>query len=285
MMIMEEAIVDLGPVSPDATVSLIIPAYKEASRQDSNGLNIGRTIDMHHESLSKEYPDDDHGIVVVIDGDGDNGATSELVSQLAAKHEIGVIAYDKNRGRGHALRMGFLAVASHLEASSTNVIAYTDADGSYSTATLSEMYDYILNGSADLAVAYRSKDQSVSTGSMKVDEKVKAILREYGHVAIHNICERIAVTGQVDPQAGAKAFRGDIVRSLWSQVKTERWAADREVLHLANKFNLDTKGVEADIASAEDSTVRILRDTREMIRDSYRIRQNHGNAVADFSLR
>jgi hypothetical protein len=270
---------------------------------------------MHHESLSKEYPDDDHGIVVVIDGDGDSGATSELVSQLAAKHEIGVIAYDKNRGRGHALRLGFLTVASHLEtstANSTNVIAYTDADGSYSTATLSEMYGNILNGSADLSVAYRSKDQSVNTESMKVDEKtkavlreydhvaihgiceriatkvdekIKAVLREYGHVAIHGICERIATTGQVDPQAGAKAFRGDIVKPLWSQVITERWAADREVLHLANKFNLETKGVEADIESAEDSTVRILRDTRDMIRDSYRIRQSHGSAVAPFDLR
>jgi len=82
-----------------AQLSLIVPAYNEAK-----GIEASVAILLEH--LPRLAAD--HEIIIV--DDGSNDATNEIVGKLAlANPVIRVVRHETNKGKGAALRTGFLA--------------------------------------------------------------------------------------------------------------------------------------------------------------------------------
>lgn len=92
-------------------ISLIVPAYNEAK-----GLEASVAILLEH--LPRLATD--HEIIIV--DDGSNDATDTIAWKLAgANPNIRVVRHEKNRGKGAALRTGFLAARKEW-------VLFVDAD-------------------------------------------------------------------------------------------------------------------------------------------------------------
>jgi glycosyltransferase involved in cell wall biosynthesis len=95
--------------TPTATITLVVIAYNE---QD-------RIVQCLSALLNQSY---EHRYEVVVVDDGSTDATSDLVRGLSQQFEhIGLIALDKNRGRGIARKTG-------IDSSDSDVIGFVDAD-------------------------------------------------------------------------------------------------------------------------------------------------------------
>ena len=249
-------ITSLGSGVTTPEISLILPAYNEASRQETKGGPEGeafkRAVGTYQDFLSNSF--DNWELSVVSDGSTDG--TVELAESLGVDN---VIAYEQNRGRGYALRLGYLAARG-------GVRIYTDSDGSYGPKTIQELFDEV-DGGADIAVAYRAGEA-----------QHESMARKYGHWAMHRLCEIIAPTGIKDPQAGAKAFSADAANLIWGNYVTqERWAADRQAMFHARKLGLDVAQVPAEITPVGDSRVKVINDAVDMVADSIHIRLDGRN--------
>jgi hypothetical protein len=86
-------------------------------------------------------------VVVVVVDDGSTDGSGDLAVAAGAK----VVAHDRNRGLGAAVRTGF-AEARRLDAAA---VAFLDADGEYDPAALEGLVAPVLDGDADYVVGNR----------------------------------------------------------------------------------------------------------------------------------
>src|SRR6187549_606101 len=94
-------------------ISIVIPAFEEVERV---GDSITRILSFLQEwSTASE-------LIVVDDGSGDHTAeTVEAALQTAGNVSTKLIRYEKNRGKGFAVKTGLLAAAA-------DIALFTDAD-------------------------------------------------------------------------------------------------------------------------------------------------------------
>ena len=102
-------------------ITLIIPAYNEK-------LIIENTIKIAYEYLSNNFKE--YEIIVVDDGSSDG--TGNIVSRMNIEN-LRVISYDKNRGKGYAVRQGIFA-------SKGDYIFFTDSDLAYGVEVIKLAY-------------------------------------------------------------------------------------------------------------------------------------------------
>ena len=120
-------------------LSVIIPAYNESG-------GIRPTL----EALVADLADSDlvHEIIVVDDGSTDG--TSEIVDEVVASlPSIRLLRHPRNRGYGAALKTG-------IHAAKADVVAITDADGTYPNERLPELYRRLREGSFDMVIGSRT---------------------------------------------------------------------------------------------------------------------------------
>ena len=124
--------------TPDARaqlVSIIVPVYNESA---TVAAVIERllTIDL---PAARE-------IIVVNDGSSDG--TAEILQKLQGTPLVRIVQADRNRGKGHAIRLGLAAAAG-------DVIAIQDADLELDPAQLATLVAPILDGSTDVVYGSR----------------------------------------------------------------------------------------------------------------------------------
>jgi dolichyl-phosphate beta-glucosyltransferase len=97
----------------NTTISIVIPAFEEQARL---GDSLGKILSYIKENTL------DAELIVVDDGSGDK--TAEIARGSCAEFpeiKTDVIRYEKNRGKGYAVKMGLLA-------SSGDIALFSDAD-------------------------------------------------------------------------------------------------------------------------------------------------------------
>lgn len=120
-------------------LTVVIPAYNEAGAIRPTVEDLAATLaasGLEHE-------------VIVVD-DGSTDGTSEAVRELAGRLEaVRLVVHPRNRGYGAALKSG-------IRASRADVVAITDADGTYPNERLPELYRRLVDTGADMVVGSRT---------------------------------------------------------------------------------------------------------------------------------
>ena len=239
---------DLDSTEGDAdrpSISVVVPCFQEESTLGANLAVVDRFL-----SASRG----DYEIIVVDDGSRDATAEAARATGLSA---LRVERYERNRGKGHAVRHG---VAS----SRGDLILIMDADLSTPIEELTQLEAAIDDG-YDVAIGSRALDRS------KIAVPQAWLRDRLGR--LFNLAVRwLGVPGFKDTQCGFKLFRGDKGRLVFSQLVIDRWAFDVEALRVALKSDLRIKEISVVWTNCPDSQVRVVADALGTLRDLIRIR-------------
>jgi len=220
------------------SLTVVVPAFDESACIEGSL----RSIAAHLESLRDIYPISE--LIVVDDGSGDD--TAERARQVATSLSVRtlVLSYAGNRGKGFALKAGFAA-------STGERVLFTDADLSTPIETARPLLQAIDAG-ADLAIGSRKR-----TGA-RVEVHQPWWRETMGKVFTRLV--RLLVAEVSDATCGFKAFRGDIGRALFASLRIYDWSFDAELLHLANRRELQIDEIPVVWRDQPGTKVRILRD-------------------------
>lgn len=158
-------------------LSIIVPAYNEAAGIGPVLAGIRATMD----ETGLEYE-----ILVVDDGSQDETAT---VAEAAG---FRVLRHPQNRGYGAALKTGIRHAAHEL-------IAITDADGTYPNERIPALYALAVVGEYDMVVGAR-------TG----EEVHIPLIRRPAKWALNRLADHLARAHIPDLNSGLRLFRKDV---------------------------------------------------------------------------
>lgn len=203
-----------GRGETDSTkVSIIVPAYNE-------GTILSSTL----EQLTVRFPNSE--VIVVDDGSTDDTAAVARAFRPAVK----VIQYSPNRGKGRAVSTGMLAATG-------DIVIFTDADLPFGAAGVSRLLDvFEARPSVDVVIAektglYRGPLYRAARGVVRLGVRWSLGL------------------SQTDTQAGLKGFRRRAAQVVFRQTVVEGFAADMEVLSLAEREGFQVVSVPLEVVN------------------------------------
>ncbi|HUI25170.1 MAG TPA: dolichyl-phosphate beta-glucosyltransferase [Candidatus Kryptonia bacterium] len=194
-------------------ISVVVPAYNEARRILPSLEQIFPYLDAHHP---------DYEVLVV-----DDGSTDETVA-LVRRHfgqrpQLRLVAYDKNRGKGFAVRYG-------AEQATGDLVLFTDADLSTPIQELDKLLPFAEQG-YDLVMGTRAHPEA--------DIRIRQpFYREYGG-KLFNLLIRVLLLREFhDTQCGFKLFRRAVMLPILRRQRIDRFAFDVELVYLAHQAGL-----------------------------------------------
>jgi dolichyl-phosphate beta-glucosyltransferase len=218
-------------VSERPFLSIVVPAYNEQAV-------IGRFID----SVRGELPAGIAWEAIVVD-DGSVDATVKIVRDAAALDErIRVIAAP-HRGKGAAVRQGFLAARGEW-------ILMADDDLSMPWDNLPRFLAVAAERhAADIVIGSREAPGAQRTG--------EALMRRAIGRIFNGLVRVFAVPGIRDSQCGYKLLSADAVAALAPHLTVDGFAFDVELLYLARLAGFRIREVGITCHCRQDSRVRI----------------------------
>ncbi|MFH8802208.1 glycosyltransferase [Streptomyces sp. NPDC017936] len=187
-------------------LSVVIPAYNEEDR-------LGPTLDAvtrHLEQSGSRWA----AWEIVVADDGSTDATREVVTRRRDPR-LRLVTGPRNRGKGHALRLG-------VAASRGRRVLVTDADLATPVGELDRLDRALAEGHA-AAVGSRAVP-GATVGDRQ--HRVRELLGRAGSLVIR----ATAVRGIRDTQCGFKLFDGERARAAFAASRLDGWAIDVEVL-------------------------------------------------------
>ena len=237
--------------------SLVIPAYNEARRIEACVRGVAE--------WSRARPGGIDWEILLVD-DGSTDDTASLARRYAAEEglDLKVLGYERNRGKGAAIRVGVLA-------SKGDPVLISDTDLSTPLLEWTKL-------------AERLPAHTVAIGSRALQQELvrkrQAFYRVWLGRAGNSVIQLFAVPGIEDTQCGFKLFQGDAARALFSEAKVDRFAWDVEILYLARRSGLAIAEVPVIWINSPESKVRFVRDAVQTLWDVLRIRWLHRNDQA-----
>jgi glycosyltransferase involved in cell wall biosynthesis len=168
--------------------------------------------------------------IVVNDGSEYRLAAGSFVRLEDRIHDILVLSYPHNMGKGFAIRAG-------VQRSLAPVIVYTDVDFPYATKSMVNVISPVLAGEADIAIAVRNRTYYNQL----------PLLRRWMSHFLRLANKYFLRLHTSDTQGGLKAFSGPL-RETFLQTKINRYLFDLEFIYLTSrKSEIRVKAVEADL--------------------------------------
>jgi len=229
-------------------ISLCVPMYNESSI-------IADTARELHEYMTEHFGDD---FEIIFADDGSRDGSAEIVRSLDLSG-VRVVGYEKNQGKGCAVRCGVLA-------SKGDIVLFTDADLAYGTDIIEQASDILEKGEYDVLVASRTKHSDGYEGYTPIRKLASRI-----YIKIINLFGGIKIS---DAQCGFKGFDGAIARNIFSYCKTNNFAFDLEVILIAQKMKLNIFELPAKIINHRESKVNVVKDAIRMLKEISRIKKN-----------
>lgn len=187
-------------------LSVIVPAYKQENTIVKDIKNIISTL----EQIRYEWE-----LIVVVDGKLDK--TYEKAS--AVKHSnLKVISYQKNHGKGYAVRYG-------VARSSGDLIAFLDAGMEINPNGISLLLEHLQWYKADVIVGSKRHQAS------HVHYPMFRRFLSFGFQMLVYFLFNLRIR---DTQVGLKVFRRKVLEDVLPRLLVKRYAFDVELLAVAN---------------------------------------------------
>tara|TARA_B100001996_G_scaffold350439_1_gene309815 strand:+ start:138 stop:824 length:687 start_codon:yes stop_codon:yes gene_type:complete len=198
-------------------------------------------------------------VKIIFVNDGSTDKTKNLVNKLANKfpEQIKILSYEKNKGKGNAIRDGFLyAVRQNMSGN----LAYLDADLSTSLEECK-------------LLSRKINDKIKFVFGSRIRKSNNIIKRKFHRFVIGRgiatIISSIIGVSVYDTQCGCKIIDQKLVNQSFSEVFSSRWLFDVEIfLRLINFYGKD-KFIEISKevplkrwVDTEDSRVRFIHAPR-----------------------
>lgn len=239
-------------MTPPPDLSIIIPAYNEASR-------LPRTLTRIRDYFAgRNIPSEQLEILVVDDGSRDG--TAQVAEEWAREMpSVRLISNGDNRGKGYSVRHGMLEARGRIA-------LFTDADLSSPIEECEKLFAAIDAGN-EVAIGSRALDRSLITTH-------QSRLRELAGMIFNTFVQLSMGLPFRDTQCGFKAFVREPSRIVFEQQRIERFGFDPEVLFLAKRHGLRTAEVPVRWGHDPATKVHMLRDSLMMFFDLLIVRWN-----------
>ncbi len=235
-------------------LSVVVPAYKQQKTIEENLKRIQKVLD------NSRYK---YEIICVVDGRTDN--TAREVKKIKSS-KIRVMDYQKNQGKGHAVRLG-------MTKSRGGVIAFIDAGLELNPEVLLMGMEHFDWYKADIIVGSKRHQAS------KVDYPMQRRVLSFGYQILVRILFGLKIR---DTQLGMKIFRRKVLEKTLPRLLVKRYAFDIEMLAVAHHLgfkriyespvDIDYDFEDLTHASAMRSIFRMFWDTIAVF---YRLRILH----------
>jgi len=191
-------------------LSFVMPAYNE-------GDSIEGALDtLDHVVKETGLP---YEIVVVDDGSMDS-TRAKAINYADKNGHVKVIGYNKNVGKGYAVKAGFMQAAG-------DAVVFVDSDLEIDLEGVSRYVEALRHG--DIVIASKWHPESVV--------EVPLIRRILGRG--FNVLVRLMTGVKLrDTQTGLKAIRKSAFKDIFPRLAVKRYAFDVELLAVANLYGL-----------------------------------------------
>lgn len=239
-------------------ISLCIPMYNESSIV----ADTVKTVYDAMEKLSRELGCD---YEVLLSNDGSTDNCADIARATAAGlgcDRIIVTGYEKNRGKGAAVRHAMLE-------SSGDIVVCTDCDLAYGTDVVGEAVRRF-----DFADGRIVPDLIIGSRKLGGDGyEGYTFVRKMASKAYMIVLRIVAGFRMSDSQCGFKAYTHDAAHRLFADVETDGFAFDQEVLMSAQALGMSITEMPVKIINHRESKVSVLSDSIKMFRDLLRIKK------------
>lgn len=230
-------------------ISLVIPMYNEETIIKDTAATL-------HKYMCKRFGEGEFEILFSNDGSVDN---SKSAVESLGLDGVYVVGYEKNQGKGCAVRTAMLEARGDL-------VMFTDADLAYGVDVIGRFYD-----------SFEQKDGSgMFIGSRNLDadgySEYTLLRKIMSKVYIKVLC--LAGGFKLsDSQCGCKAFENSAAKSIFSRCEINGFSFDFEVIMIAQRLGVKIKELPVKIINHRESKINVIRDTLKMLSDVRKIRK------------
>jgi glycosyltransferase involved in cell wall biosynthesis len=174
------------PRLPETLVSILVPAYGEAS---TIGEVVRRSLALPGVAVE----------VIVVDDGSDDGTADAARAAAPGDERVQVLVHERNRGKGAAVRTA-------IAASRGDVVVIQDADLEYDARDLPRLLAPLLEDIADVVYGTRLRGGGA--------QRAHLFWHYAGNRFLSLLTNVLYNTTISDMEVGYKAFRGDLIRSI-----------------------------------------------------------------------
>ncbi len=233
------------------TLSIVVPVFNEERRLPALLENLRTDAGAIVSNAGLELAE-----VLLVD-DGSTDGTATLLDAFAASEpHVRTLRFERNRGKGAAVREGMLAASSQLA-------LMTDVDLSTPLADVA-LLAQALEAGADIAIASRGLRESKILVHQPAHRELMGKAFNLGVRLVTRVPWR-------DTQCGFKLFRHEQTRRVFELQRVEGFAFDVEVLVTARRLGLPVTEVPVHWIDHPDTRVGVVTSSTAMALDVLRI--------------
>ncbi len=213
---------------------------------------LGKVFDY----MESEFPE---GYEVIFSDDGSLDGSRKIVDDFAAAHtSFRTVGYEKNRGKGCAVRTGVLAANG-------DIVVCTDCDLAYGLEVVGRAMKIFADESTELVIGSRRLAKDGYEGYTFIRKLAsKTYLK----------CLAIAAGFRLsDSQCGFKCYRTDAGKRIFEGCEVDGFAFDFEALIRAQKFGMKITEMPVKVINHRESKVHVFIDSIKMLRDIAKIKK------------
>lgn len=218
------------PKSSSIILSVVMPAYNEGAHIYDNLITASRVLASFVDNGAYE-------IIAVNDGSSDDTHNRILQAAREDSH-IRAISYEKNGGKGHAIRTG-------IAEASGGYIAFLDSDLELPPELLKDFLYKIEQEDTDIVIGSKLHPES------KLHYPVVRRIMSYGYYVMLKLLFRLKVH---DTQTGIKLYKSEVIKPIAASLTTEGYAFDIEILAKAHKQGFRISEAPVELNYSRDNT-------------------------------